>query len=353
MPAPGDDVTIIGGGPAGSTAAILLARAGWRVTLVEQSRFPRDKVCGECLSALGFDVLTRLGLAPRFKFEAVRLDRAQVHPPAGRPLRVALPAPMWGVSRRVLDAMLLDAARDAGARVRQPARCEAVEGLRPRLRDLTTNAVEAVDAAHVILADGKAAFAADPPGPTGDFGIKTHFSGVDGPRDAIELFGVRGSYGGLAAIAAGRWNAAFSVPAGRIKAHHGSIDALFEEIQSENATLRRRLRAARRVGPWLASPLPRFTLRDLSRPDVIPVGNAAAAIEPIGGEGMGLAMRSAELAAEHLLSGATNLRQAYRRLWTVRGLACRAAGVVASRPALGGCIASLAVPRAALRLVGK
>jgi len=51
--------TVIGAGPAGSTAAMLLARAGWSVTLVEQHRFPRDKVCGECLSALGIDVLTR------------------------------------------------------------------------------------------------------------------------------------------------------------------------------------------------------------------------------------------------------------------------------------------------------
>src|SRR5690242_730212 len=53
---------VIGAGPAGSIAAMLLARAQWDVTLVEQHRFPRDKVCGECLSSLGVDVLTRLDL---------------------------------------------------------------------------------------------------------------------------------------------------------------------------------------------------------------------------------------------------------------------------------------------------
>ena len=57
------DVVIIGAGPAGSIAAIILARAGIDVVLIEQHRFPRDKVCGECLSALGIDVLRRLRLS--------------------------------------------------------------------------------------------------------------------------------------------------------------------------------------------------------------------------------------------------------------------------------------------------
>src|SRR5688500_7121931 len=98
------DVTIIGAGPAGSTAAILLARAGWDVTLVEQSRFPRDKVCGECLSALGFEVLARLGLDGSFRERgAVRLHRAEVHARRGQSLRVELPSPMWGLSRSAFD----------------------------------------------------------------------------------------------------------------------------------------------------------------------------------------------------------------------------------------------------------
>ncbi|CAA9401358.1 MAG: hypothetical protein AVDCRST_MAG64-1731 [uncultured Phycisphaerae bacterium] len=429
------DVTIIGAGPGGSTAGILLARAGWDVTLVEQSRFPRDKVCGECLSALGFDVLTRLGLAGAFaRLGAVRLDRAEVHAPSGRSLVAELPRPMWGLTRRSLDTLLLDAARDAGAVVRQPVRCESVitadgdesvgrthavnadqrgarsgessqaaraaqrspgsaahavptdpglrcaphpacqgnsppEPPRPlvRLRDLTTNVVETLAPSHVILADGKAAFASDPPAPTGDFGIKTHFEHVDGPRDRIELFGVRGSYGGLAAVEGGRWNAAFSAPAARLKAARGGVDALFAAMASENATLARRLARARRVGPWLASPLPRFPVRRHWPPHVTPVGNAAAALEPIGGEGMGLAMRSAELTSLGLIAGSAGgdalpcepweLRGAYRRLWRVRRVACRAAALAASSPGVAG-ILPLARPpapvlRAVLRLMGK
>ena len=153
----------------------------------------------------------------------------------------------------------------------------------------------------VIVADGKSAL----PGPardaTSDIGIKTHWENVAGPRDAIELFSLRGCYGGLAAIEDGRWNAALSIPTdARARQHRGNLDALFGELLSENASLRRRLADARRIGPWLAAPLPRFAVRRDFPTRVIPIGNAAAALEPIGGEGMGLALRSAELACELL-----------------------------------------------------
>src|SRR5947209_5037575 len=97
------DVTVIGAGPAGSTAALLLARMGFPVTLVEQHRFPRDKVCGECLSALGFEVLGRCGLSERFLAAgAVRLTHAALHPTGGDTVRLALPRPMCGLSRGAL-----------------------------------------------------------------------------------------------------------------------------------------------------------------------------------------------------------------------------------------------------------
>ena len=56
------DVAIVGAGPAGSAAAILLARAGWSVALVERQRFPRRKVCGECIAASNLALLDALGV---------------------------------------------------------------------------------------------------------------------------------------------------------------------------------------------------------------------------------------------------------------------------------------------------
>ena len=356
---------VIGGGPAGSTASILLSRAGWRVTLVEQHRFPRDKVCGECLSALGAEVLGRHGLFERMLARgAIRLTRTLLHAPSGTTVAAALPRPMWGISRVVLDGLLIDEARRAGAAVFQPARVESVEpGARPavRLRDLVTNAVERLEADVLLVADGKSALLnGGPPPPTGDLGIKTHFENVDGPRDAVELFGLSDCYGGLAPIENNRWNAALSVPAARVRHHRGDLALLFSELVQENPTLRRRLAGARQCGPWLASPLPRFSVRHRWPEGVIPVGNAAAAIEPIGGEGMGLAIRSAELAAADLCTslGQRKLRTRYRQLWRVRSGACRWAGSVASNRRWSPRAASLlgAVPgllRAGTALMGK
>jgi flavin-dependent dehydrogenase len=358
-------VIVIGGGPAGSTASILLASAGWSVTLVEQHRFPRAKVCGECLSALGADVLRRLGLLDSVLARgAVRLDRTLLHAPSGVTVEAPLPRPMWGISRTALDGLLLDAATRAGVLLLQPARCERLTpGERPavRVRDVRNNRIDDLDADYVLLADGKSALLdGGPPAPTGDLGIKTHFGNVDGPRDAIELFGLADCYGGLAPIEGNRWNAAISVPAARVRRTGGDLACLFAELIGENPALRRRLSAARQIGTWLASPLPRFSVRPHWPQRVIPLGNAAAAVEPIGGEGMGLAMRSAELAAESLGTSGdlTVLRQRYRRLWAVRSRACRAGGALASTPRWSRPAARLlaAVPgplRAGMALMGK
>ncbi|HET6250284.1 MAG TPA: FAD-dependent monooxygenase [Tepidisphaeraceae bacterium] len=335
-------ITIIGAGPAGSAAAILLARAGKTPTLIEQHRFPRDKVCGECVSALGIDVLDRLGITPMLRTAgAASLTRAMIHAGDAAPLETDLPRRMVGISRHVLDALLLDTARQAGARVMQPARCEAVfPGAVPslRVRDLKTNESHTFGAALLLLADGKSALPDAPPGATGDIGVKSHWINVDGPRDAIELFGCAGCYGGLASIEGGRWNAAFSIPAARARAHHGDLDALFAELMSQSPALSRRLRNATRGGPWLASPLPRFGVQSKWPPGLIPIGNAAAALEPIGGEGMGLALRSAEIAAAAIIAAgdcwsAQNeraLRRAYNALWRMRRLACRATAMIVS-----------------------
>jgi 2-polyprenyl-6-methoxyphenol hydroxylase-like FAD-dependent oxidoreductase len=57
------DALIIGGGPAGSTSALLLAQAGWSVGIVEKKNFPRRKVCGEFISATSLSMLQKLGIA--------------------------------------------------------------------------------------------------------------------------------------------------------------------------------------------------------------------------------------------------------------------------------------------------
>jgi flavin-dependent dehydrogenase len=332
------DVAIIGGGPAGAVAATLLARAGLAVTVVEQHRFPRNKVCGECLSALGIDVLRRCGLdGAALRAAPVPLHRAVIHTPRGDSVEIPLPRPMWGISRSRLDDVLLDEARGAGAMVWQPARSEGIrqegKGALVLVRDLVTNVIRELRTGLVILADGKGTPRRRKRVPR-DLGVQAHFTNVhtNGSPDAIELFGVNGNYGGVAPVDGGLTNVSFSVPARLVAQYRGNLEAVMARVLASNQALRNRLADAVRHGPWLASALPRFAMHRSWPRFIIPVGNATAAIEPIGGEGMGLAMRSAELAAEAILNDADlgSLRFAFQRLWGARSVACRAAAMAIS-----------------------
>jgi flavin-dependent dehydrogenase len=338
------DVCIIGAGPAGCLGAVFLCRLGWDVTLIEQHRFPRDKVCGESLSALGIEVLGRAALLGRIEgLGPARLVRTALHACDGRSVSLSLPRMMWGISRRSMDLELLEAAKEAGARVLQPARCESIEG-GVRVRHLGENRVETFHPSWVLLADGKGALLPKRPAATSDFGVKAHFEKVNAPTDAVELFGVRGHYVGLAPIEGGRFNVALSLPAWRLEKAGGDFDRLWGEMTDENQRLAQRFAGARRVGEWLASPLPRFGVARSWPVHVIPLGNAAAALEPIGGEGMGLAMRSAELAAEAISAAhrggtplpVSELRARFNEIWRKRRAACRGMAKLLSSPALSG-----------------
>ncbi|MGA9866928.1 MAG: FAD-dependent oxidoreductase, partial [Acetobacteraceae bacterium] len=118
------DTLIIGGGPAGASAAIRLARTGAAVTLVERTAGPHDKVCGDFLGGPALAALTDLGI------DAAALGGAPiacVRLIAGtRLVEAPLPFPARGLSRRVLDEALLGVAAAAGASIR---RGEAVRGL--------------------------------------------------------------------------------------------------------------------------------------------------------------------------------------------------------------------------------
>ena len=102
------DALVIGGGPAGGTSALLLARAGWSVAVVEKAEFPRRKVCGEFISATTLPLLDELGLADAFLKSAG---------PAG--------APRWFLcrERRAFRAHARDRRREGalGARARARA----------------------------------------------------------------------------------------------------------------------------------------------------------------------------------------------------------------------------------------
>ena len=111
------DAVVVGAGPAGSIAALVLARAGVDVRLVDRSGFPRGKLCGDTLNPGALSILDRLGIGTRVRERAIPIGGMVVTGPLGARVACDYPDGLAGaaISRRDLDAVLLDAAVAAGA----------------------------------------------------------------------------------------------------------------------------------------------------------------------------------------------------------------------------------------------
>src|SRR5204863_6484375 len=128
------DAAIVGAGPAGAAAAILLARAGWSVALIERQSFPRRKVCGECIAASNLALLEALGIGAEVEARAGAELRRVALMRGAETIVAALPAAngahRWGraLGREHLDTWLGDAAESAGVSRWQPCALTSIAG---------------------------------------------------------------------------------------------------------------------------------------------------------------------------------------------------------------------------------
>jgi len=302
------DALVVGGGPAGATVATRLACAGREVVLLEREKGPHDKVCGEFLSEDARSYLTSLGLDLRalgaLPIEAVRL--AEGHALSS----VKLPFPACGLSRRVLDAALLARAVAAGATVRGGARvvdlAGARGGYRARLDDGTI-----LEAREAFLATGKHDLRGwkRPSGLQGDLlAFKLYFRLA--PFQARELAGhvelalFKGGYAGLQPVEGDRANLCLLVRRRRFAALGQRWDNLFAAIRAESPHLDTRLRGAEPCWgrPLALGSIPYGLVRRRGE-GPFRLGDQAAVIPSFSGDGMSIALHSAELAASAYLAG--------------------------------------------------
>jgi len=293
---------IVGGGPAGAAAAIRLARAGVRPLLVERSVGPRDVVCGGFLGWDALASLRKLGIDPA-ALGARAISRVRFASREGT-IEAPLPHSAAGLSRRTLDEALLDAARVAGAEILRGRTVRAAEGTSVRLDD-----DEEIEAEALLLATGKHELRGherDAPIAGAAIGLRCaiDLSSVAARQieGTIELHLFDGGYAGLLIQDDGRCNLCLSSSRARLKAA-GSPQALLEELASESPALAQRLTGGTQ-GEWSAiAGVPYGWRARRTAPRVYRIGDQAAVIASLAGDGIAIALASGLAGADALLSG--------------------------------------------------
>jgi len=374
------DVAIVGAGPAGAAAAILLARAGWSVALIERQAFPRRKVCGECVAASNLALLDALGI------------RAQVEARAGAELRrvalmrgdemivATLPpgegAHRWGraIGREHLDTWLGDAAAAAGATRFQPAALESIAGragdFALKIRSIPGQGDDIELAAGVVVAahgsweplPSERQARRDTRAGSDLFAFKANFRAAAIAPDLLPVLSFAGGYGGMVVADDGIATLAGCIRDDRLQALREARpgaragDVFEAMLRRECRGVAAALEGATRQGPWLASgplrPGVRLGRRRGEGDDgVFRIGNAAGEAHPIVGEGISMALQSAFVLAALIgparatLVAAASAHEAQRRaldayeaIWrrrfTRRLRVAAAFAHVAMRPAL-------------------
>ena len=294
------NLAIIGGGPAGCATAIVAARKGARVLLLERTRFPRQKVCGEFVSAESLELLQNLltndfrhllTRAPRISKSRIFLDEsvleARIDPPAA------------SIARFDLDAALWETCCIEGVEAHAETAVKALEGNGPfRI----TAGKQIFEAEVVINASGRWSSFTSPEvrGRNSKekwIGIKAHFYEASA-APSTDLYFFDGGYCGVQAVAASingsstRINACAMVRA--------DIANTLPDVLRLNPALRERSRVWQPAMEAVSTSPLVFHKPEPVQNAMLQVGDAAAFVDPFVGDGISLALRSGALAAECL-----------------------------------------------------
>lgn len=310
------DLLVVGAGPAGAAAAVHAARAGLDTLVVDRAVFPRDKCCGDGLTAMALRELEGIGFTPDAVPSWRTVAAATVRSPSGRERTFPLPADgaYAAVARRThLDAALVELARAAGARVADGCGLTGAavsDGGRAVTADI--EGLGPVTARWAVGADGmwsplRKALGCDSPGYRGEWhAFRQYFRNV-GPEAAEEMFvwfeaDLLPAYAWSFPLSGGRANVGFGIRRdGRRRV--GDMGRIWADLLTRPHLRRVLGPGAEPESPHRSWPIPaRIGRVPITGPRTLFVGDAAAATDPMTGEGIGQALVTGRLAAEAVIA---------------------------------------------------
>ena len=297
------NIIIVGGGLAGLTSALHLSQKGLKVLLIEKNTYPKHKVCGEYISNEVLPYLQSLGFNP-FDYGAKRITDFTISTSGSRSVSIKLPLGGFGISRYCIDAELAKKAEHYGTQIV----CSTVQNIQfsEDQFEVLTNKKEIFRAPFVIGSFGKRSnidikMNRDFIQKNAPFlGIKAHYKG-DFPEESVGLHNFKGGYCGISKVENDHINICYITDYTSFK-QFKNIGNFQKKVLSKNTFLKQAFDNHELVfdKPLSISQVS-FSAKNPVEEHILMCGDSAGMIHPLAGNGMSMAIRSAQMVCEELL----------------------------------------------------
>ena len=303
--AKGGDVCIVGGGLAGLSLSIQLAKAGYTVTLFEKEKYPYHKVCGEYISLESWSFIVSLGL----DLAALNLPIIKnliVSSPNGKCIQQQLPLGGFGISRFKLDYELSKIAKHAGVNIYEETKVNNIVFKDDQFTISTSQF--SIQSKVVAGTFGKRSnidvkwsrdFVQKKKSKLNNYiGIKYHVE-ADVPPDTIALHNFKDGYCGISKVEGNRYCLCYLTTAGNLKANNNSIPEMEKNVLQKNPFLQQLFSSVKFLPgfPVTISQIS-FDKKLQIENNVLMIGDAAGMITPLCGNGMSMALHAGKIAFE-------------------------------------------------------
>ncbi|MEP6595466.1 MAG: NAD(P)/FAD-dependent oxidoreductase [Ginsengibacter sp.] len=303
----GHEAVIIGGGLAGLSLSIQLARVGYKVVLFEKEKYPFHKVCGEYLSLESWNFIEQLGL-PLRKMNLPIIKKLIVSSPGGKTIKSNLDLGGFGISRYLLDSELSKIARQNGVEIFEETKVNDIIFE----NDTFTISTSAINIQSKIVAGafGKRSnidvkwsrdFIKQKSSKLNNYiGVKYHVQ-TSFPQETIALHNFKNGYCGISQIENDKYCLCYLTNAENLKANNNSISAMEKKVLRKNPHLENIFTSSTFLyqSPVTISQIS-FDKKSQVQNHVLLIGDAGGMITPLCGNGMSMALHSSKIAFEKI-----------------------------------------------------